>query len=105
MLKGAATMQDIYRLEDLIAKIKTEVLAVRADVIPIGIADLKTNRDFLDLMALFNEFKMKYGVLPKDMDFDQNPQFAALENRMDVVEKICKDMQAEVTALKAKLKP
>ncbi|MNO98622.1 hypothetical protein D3C76_903700 [compost metagenome] len=105
MLKGVATAADIQRLDDLLAKFKTEVAAIRADVIPIGRADLFTNRNFLDLVAQFNEYQAKYGYEAKDWDFDTNPQFAALENRVDVLEKIAKDMQAEVTAIKGLLNP
>jgi len=105
MTKGVASLIDISRLEELISRLENAMVEIKKDYIPAANANLHMNRDFQNLFEMFNAFKVKYGIEPKDMDLDQNPQYAALENRVDVVEKIGKDLQAEMTAIKRLLNP
>lgn len=86
MLVGVVDEAEVQRLEGLINDIQTEVQAIRADVIPIAVANLLSNPQFFELREELKLFAERYGILVKDMDLNVNPIFSALETRMDQVE-------------------
>lgn len=66
--------------------IRAEMEMIRADVIPIGDANIRLNPIFMSLSNAFETFEAQYGVQVKDMDFTRNPGYEALEHRVDVLE-------------------
>lgn len=86
MLVGVVDEAEVRRLENLINDLRTEIEAIRADVVPIAVANLISNPQFFELKENLRLFAERYGILVKDMDLNVNPIFSALETRMDQAE-------------------